>query len=374
MLNEQLEDMEDMFTGHYGLPEIAHVAHQCQEAVVTVGRICCDSEGKLNDQSVLLEGSLRTSGGQSVSLHLSEVEQYSVFTGQVVSVEGMNGSGTELIASKIIDDVSLALDLSPVSSQLTEPLTVVIACGPFSTTDNLLYEPLNELILLLDSQPPDVLILIGPFVDAEHPLIKDCKVDKTFDEVFQEMIEKNLNSLSNWQTTVLIVPSLRDVHHHCVYPQPPLQLKSKRENVHLLSNPATVSVEGVNFGVTSTDVIFHLGSQEITKGITGDRLGRLCHHLIKQQSYYPLHPPHKTVNVDYEQLMSYGMMPVTPHVLLVPSDLKVFTKDINGTLCVNPGRLAKRQGGGTYARMLIQPEAGGQGSITGNTVAQVLRV
>jgi DNA polymerase alpha subunit B len=133
-------------------------------------------------------------------------------------------------------------------------------------------------------------------------------------------------------------------------------------------------VEGVNFGVTSTDVIFHLGSQEITKGITGDRLGRLCHHLIKQQSYYPLHPPHKTVNVDYEQLMSYGMMPVTPHVLLVPSDLKVFTKDINGTLCVNPGRLAKRQGGGTYARMLIQPEAGGQGSITGNTVAQVLRV
>jgi DNA polymerase alpha subunit B len=91
---------------------------------------------------------------------------------KVVSVEGMNGSGTELIASKIIDDVSLALDLSPVSSQLTEPLTVVIACGPFSTTDNLLYEPLNELILLLDSQPPDVLILIGPFVDAEHPLIK----------------------------------------------------------------------------------------------------------------------------------------------------------------------------------------------------------
>jgi hypothetical protein len=64
-------------------------------------------------------------------------------------------------------------------------------------------------------------------------------VDKTFDEVFQEMIEKNLNSLSNWQTTVLIVPSLRDVHHHCVYPQPPLQLKSKRE----------VSIFGVRLGL-----------------------------------------------------------------------------------------------------------------------------
>jgi hypothetical protein len=30
VLNEQLEDMEDMFTGRYGLLELAHVAHQCQ--------------------------------------------------------------------------------------------------------------------------------------------------------------------------------------------------------------------------------------------------------------------------------------------------------------------------------------------------------
>lgn len=49
---------------------------------------------------------------------------------------------------------------------------MVAACGPFSTTDNLLWEPLIELIASLESQPPDVLILIGPFVDAEHPVIK----------------------------------------------------------------------------------------------------------------------------------------------------------------------------------------------------------
>lgn len=43
-------------------------------------------------------------------------------------------------------------------------------------------------------------------------------------------------------------------------------------------------------------------------------------------SYYPLYPPHKTVGIDSEQFMLYGMMPVPPHVLLLPSDLKVFTK------------------------------------------------
>ncbi|XP_062499459.1 DNA polymerase alpha subunit B-like [Corticium candelabrum] len=342
------------------------------EVLVTVGRICCDAEGKMNSSSVLLEGSLKTSGGQSVHLSLSGVEEYSLFPGQVVNVEGRNGSGTELAASTIQDDV--ALDRLPLSSQLTEPLSVVVSCGPFSTFDNLLDEPLNELIGTLDSQPPDILILIGPFVDAEHPLIKDSKVNKTFDELFKVMAKDKLDKMLKWKTSVLVVPSLRDVHHHCVYPQPPLQLEDKYENVYFLSNPSTVSLKGVTFGITSTDVLFHLGNHEINKGITGDRLGRLCHHLLKQQSYYPLYPPHKSVSIDYEQFMSYGMMPVAPHVLLLPSDLRVFTKDVAGTLCVNPGRLAKRHGGGTYARLMIFPETASHGSIISSTVADVVRV
>ena len=48
-----------------------------------MGRICCDAEGKMNSSSVLLEGSLKTSGGQSVHLSLSGVEEYSLFPGQV---------------------------------------------------------------------------------------------------------------------------------------------------------------------------------------------------------------------------------------------------------------------------------------------------
>jgi len=39
--------------------------------------------------------------------------------------------------------------------------SVVIAAGPFSTSDNILYEPLNDLINCLNSEaPPDICILV----------------------------------------------------------------------------------------------------------------------------------------------------------------------------------------------------------------------
>jgi len=43
-----------------------------------------------------------------------------------------------------------------------EGLSVVIAAGPFSTSDNILFEPLNDLMTSLDNDdsPPDVLVLV----------------------------------------------------------------------------------------------------------------------------------------------------------------------------------------------------------------------
>jgi len=43
-------------------------------------------------------------------------------------------------------------------------------------------------------------------------------------------------------------------------------------------------------------------------------------------SFYPLYPPAEDVNVDYECFEVHGRMPVTPHILIVPSDLKQFVK------------------------------------------------
>ena len=49
-----------------------------------IGRICCDSNGKLNSQSVILEGSQELFSGQQIKLDLSELRQFALFPGQVV--------------------------------------------------------------------------------------------------------------------------------------------------------------------------------------------------------------------------------------------------------------------------------------------------
>ena len=54
-----------------------------QEPVLMVGRICCDSEGRLNERSVLLEGSVELSNGMRTKVDLSKLEGFKLFPGQV---------------------------------------------------------------------------------------------------------------------------------------------------------------------------------------------------------------------------------------------------------------------------------------------------
>ena len=51
------------------------------------------------------------------------------------------------------------------------PLSIFLAAGPFMTTDSLVYEPLNDLLGVVKAARPDVVVLVGPFVDAEHPKV-----------------------------------------------------------------------------------------------------------------------------------------------------------------------------------------------------------
>lgn len=47
---------------------------------------------------------------------------------------------------------------------------------------------------------------------------------------------------------------------------------------------------------------------------------------VLTQSYYPLYPPVEEVNMDYEKFQSFGQMPLTPDVLIIPSELRYFVK------------------------------------------------
>ena len=81
---------------------------------------------------------------------------------------------------------------------------------------------------------------------------------------------------------------------------------------------------------------------------------RFAHIFLIHSSYYPLFPPAAGAQLDLNML-DHLRMPVVPDVLLLPSELRFFAKAVDHSVCINPGRLAKKQAGGTFAKLSILP-------------------
>lgn len=43
-------------------------------------------------------------------------------------------------------------------------------------------------------------------------------------------------------------------------------------------------------------------------------------------SFYPLYPPQEDMAIDYENFYAHAQLPVTPDVLIIPSELRYFVK------------------------------------------------
>ena len=180
---------------------------------------------------------------------------------------------------------------------------------------------------------------------------------------------------------------------HCRYPQPPLQDKVSREGrpldpflnaefkdvvdgsasleslnnmdvgaahrrVHCFSNPCTFKINETVFGVTSTDVMFHLNSESINSDLQpGSRFGRIAQHIHQQRSFYPLFPAPASypTNLDLTMIKNWEV-PCRPDVLILPSKLIPFAKSLpEDAIVVNPGLLTKGNTGGTYAMLEVEP-------------------
>lgn len=81
--------------------------------MVTYGRITSDHDGKINAQSILFEGTLETSLGNTVNLNLNKVSKFSLFPGQVAVVQGNHPNSSTFIAKNIFTDAILPLPSEP---------------------------------------------------------------------------------------------------------------------------------------------------------------------------------------------------------------------------------------------------------------------
>lgn len=332
-----------------------------------VGRVVSahNIEGKLTDKTVAIEGSIEGSFGARVRLELRELSEYSLFPGQVVKVRGRNPAGHCLVANAV--DTGAATKPAAQSKKtdpvFTRGVEIVIASGPFSCGTDLRYEPLEDLLDYARGEKPDVLVLCGPLLDTENALVKSgyLGASLTYEQVVKIVIGKIEEKLATPTTKVIFVPSIRDVTLDPVFPQPAAEVAdfvSDPSRVISVSNPGTFEVNGVVFSVCSHDVLKHLSAREISEGCAAkDRLARLAGHVVRQANAYPLYPPDVTACLDARHGEALTL-DRTPDVLILPSDLKAFAETIEGdVVCVNPGRLARGNIGGTLAKMVIHPLA-----------------
>lgn len=75
-------------------------------------------------------------------------------------------------------------------------MTILIAAGPYTTSDNMTYEPLKDLINHINTNRPHVVILTGPFMDSEHSNIKNNIMAMPYKVFFEKLID-NLGEISN---------------------------------------------------------------------------------------------------------------------------------------------------------------------------------
>ena len=359
VLDERIDEFLALVQKHYELEDSAfgNPASQSTSDIVAVGRIATDMlEGKLNTASLVLETSRRTGAGLRVPLRIEALSSHQFFPGQIVALKGINASGNYFTVTEGLPLPPLPMPVSPPNAIASfnekldgMPLSVMLASGPYTSDDNLAFEPLQALCEKAKDNMVDAMILTGPFLDIEHPLlatgdfelssVKAADQETTMTTCFRLWISKHLQQVCsvNPSITVILVPSVRDlISKHVSWPQEQLSKKDLGlpKQVRMLPNPCFLSFNEMVVAVSTQDILYELSREQISGGkIGGDLMTRLPRHLIDQRHFYPLFPPTAReslpkgsvkptgacLDVGYLKLAEW--MTVKPDILLTPSTL-----------------------------------------------------
>jgi DNA polymerase alpha subunit B len=329
VLDDKIDEFRELIREHMGLDDssFGNPNFQSPSEIIAVGRVASDSsEGKLNTAALVLEGSRRYGSGRRVPLNVDGLINYNFFPGQIVALRGTNASGDAFVVSEILslpllnqpatkpDELDAInaryLDTPDSDPDNVRPLTMMIAAGPYTTDQNLDFAPLHTFLGNAAEAYADSIILVGPFLDAEHPQIRTGDFDTppsstpdqaTMTDLFRHHISSALQSFSKRVPTcnVILVPSLRDAHHHhAAFPQDKfikkeLGLGAAGRMVQCVTNPMTLSMNEMTVGMSSIDILDMLRREELvsdkSRGI--NIYERCARNVIEQRSFLPLFPP-----------------------------------------------------------------------------------
>lgn len=171
--------------------ELANVDISNPTTIKCIGRVCSDSDCELTATSTLLVGAdemkLRV-----VRMNFNRMSAYGLFPGQTIFARGLNPRGDTFYVDDIFAERTLKYADAP---QLTENLNIVMAAGPFSLGVELNNEPFTELVTYCKKHKPDAVILMGPFLDADHKSVQDFSTKVAFDGYFDNLIQNLMETI-----------------------------------------------------------------------------------------------------------------------------------------------------------------------------------
>ena len=322
ILNDIIDEFSEDFRKEYDIDSWSRFSIQSPTESYYIGRICHDvTKNKLEEHFVRFETSHYISDNESIALNLSHLKSYSLFPGEVIACKAINESGKSLFVEEIIDFDKI-LGFPKAMPTLTQPLHLVVGVGPFNSPNSLGFEPLKKMMEYIKEHKPDFCILIGPFVDSQNESLMNT--NESIDRLFNSQMRFICEQLIDVKTEAIVIPSTRDINVFNVLPTMPFN-SYKSSKIHYFSNPTLININGVIIGLTATDVLLELSKSELSFGREGDRMSTLCKHILSQRCFYPIFPPNPEINLEFTKY-DYLSLPVKPHILLLPSDLKEFIK------------------------------------------------
>mmetsp|Transcript_55074 Transcript_55074/g.103242 ORF Transcript_55074/g.103242 Transcript_55074/m.103242 type:complete len:578 (+) Transcript_55074:69-1802(+) len=381
--DERLQEWEPLLAAEMQprAPEAAlGVVHvPCQTESILCGRIACEGlEGRLNQNSIMLEGP--SALNSKVRLNIADCKQVAAFPGQIVSVVGRSGmTGNTFHARDFLPGL-------PAKGQAANPessLHALIVAGPFSQRDRLDYTALRSVLAHAEVERPEVLILLGPLLDANNSKAAagDASMDDQepccFEEVYAQLLAELKRSLeplrrANPPTEVLIVPSLEEVVGFHPLPQPPLDVtlqdwlapeisdlrELQRMGVRFLPNPAHVELNGIKVSLTSADALTPI-MREMVLRPEGRKVEEALRLLLLQRCLFPAVPRDPAQVCESRARCLDFPEDGLPHVCIFPSPVGVMNGTVvEGTLFVNPGSLCRQAAAGSFAELWIRTSSG----------------
>lgn len=372
------------------------VGRTSQAETILCGRIVCDGlEGRLNERAILLEGSRALAKGARVQLNCSACPQVAAFPGQLVAVLGRSGmTGTTFHARDFIAGLPLSpAPPLPAAEASTGPLHILVLSGPYCLKNSLDYSPLEKALEYAAGASPDVLLLLGPLVDAGNKLVMNGDVELpdegepcTFEELYTQyvlpILHRGLQRLRRVRNTqVLVVPSLEEALSFHPMPQPPLDVAlspivsaarldqiRKLGNVKFLPNPAHVQIGStLRVSVTSADALSPVLRSGLVLRPEEKKIEKALRLLQQQRTLFPVVPREPAAISETRASALDFPGGLVPDICIFPSASGTPAGSlVDGRIFVNPGSVCRPAAMGTLAQVWVSDSS--KGACLGDSV------